>query len=195
MVGRRKGPSLVELTALALLTQGPRHAWDLHRFIVDTHKDFVTGLPRSLYHAMNRLAGDGLVAPVETTREGNRPERTVYEITEDGRAFLATQLRQLLETPGRDTEPFVASLSLFGCLSETDVSRALRTRAAVLEGQTRSAEQTIAGLTETGLPRVLLLELDYERSRADAELAWVRALIADIDAGQITWTGSLPEFP
>ncbi|MGH8881973.1 MAG: PadR family transcriptional regulator, partial [Stackebrandtia sp.] len=111
MVRRRADPNLTAITVLAILSVGPRHAWDLHRFIIDTHKDFVTGLPRGLYHAVDRLAADELIEAVEVERQGARPERTVYRLTEEGRAELGTRLRQLLATPSRDTTGFVAALS------------------------------------------------------------------------------------
>jgi DNA-binding PadR family transcriptional regulator len=195
MVSRRTQPDLMGLTVLALLTTGPRHAWDLHRFIIDTHKDFVTGLPRALYHAVDRLAAQELIAPIETTRHGRRPERTVYQLSDEGRAELHTRLRGLLSTPGRDSTGFVAALSFIGCLSQLDVQRALRSRAADLAGQVRSIELTLTELRETGLPRVLLIEAEFERDRAAAELAWVDSLLADIANGDIDWTMPLPDPP
>jgi len=41
--------------------------------------------PGSLYGALHRMAGEGLVEVVRTEREGNPPERTVYAITTAGR--------------------------------------------------------------------------------------------------------------
>lgn len=187
VAGRRAGPDLVAMTALAILTQGPRHAYDLHRFIIDTHKDYVTGLPRSLYHAIGRLHGGELVAPVETTREGRRPERTVYAITDRGRAELSTRLRRLLAEVGRDTTPFVAAVSLMGGLPSTEVEGALRDRSAVLRERVEAADRVIDELVDAGLPRIVLLEVEYERSREAAELEWVDRLVDDLRCGRIAW--------
>ncbi|WP_026931033.1 PadR family transcriptional regulator [Glycomyces tenuis] len=187
MAGRRAGPDLVGLTALAILTQGPRHAYDLHRFIIDTHKDYVTGLPRSLYHAIDRLCADELVAPVETTREGRRPERTVYAITERGRAELAERLRHLLTAVGRDTTPFVAAVSLMGGLPPEQAEGALRARSAALRERVEAADRSLADLADAGLPRIVLLELEYERSREAAELEWAERLADDLREGRIVW--------
>ncbi|MET8051950.1 helix-turn-helix transcriptional regulator [Streptosporangium sp. NPDC005286] len=112
----------------------------MHRFVVDTHKDYVTGLPRSLYHAVDRLVRDELIAAVQTSREGRRPERTVYELTDEGRAELATRLRRLLEQVGPDSLTFTAAISLMGCLPKAEVERALRVRAAPLEGRVVAAD-------------------------------------------------------
>ncbi|WP_020573861.1 PadR family transcriptional regulator [Actinopolymorpha alba] len=191
MARRRKQEDLVGLTVLALLVQGPRHPYELHRFIVDTHKDYITGLPRSLYHAVDRLARDELIVPVETHREGRRPERTVYEITADGRADLAGRLRRLLEDSGVDGATFAAAISLMGCLPPGDVERCLATRAASLEGAIASLDGVASSQIEGGLPRLLVLELEYESAVKAAELAWVRSLLDEIRAGKLRWSATL----
>jgi hypothetical protein len=59
-----------------VLLTGPRHTYEMHLLMVDTHKDLVTGLPRSMYHAVERLLRAELIRVVGTDREGGRPERT-----------------------------------------------------------------------------------------------------------------------
>lgn len=187
MARGRADRDLVGLTVLALLSVRPGHPYELHRLIIDTHKDYIGGLPRSLYHAVDRLAREELIVPVETSREGRRPERTVYRVTEEGRAELSTRLRRLLEQPDGDSKVFVAAVSLMGCLPVPEAERALSTRAATLEGAIVSADAHIAALTGSGLPRVLLLEVEYDRAMKAAELEWVRATLAELRSGRITW--------
>lgn len=191
MPRRSTNRDLVEVTVLALLRQRPRHPYELHRFILDTHKDYIGGLPRSLYHAVDRLAAEGLIEPVDTAREGRRPERTVYRITDEGAAELATRLRRMLEQPEPDTTVLAAAVSLMACLPRDAVESSLRTRVAVLEGAVATADATLTGLQEAGLPRLLLLEVEYERAVRAAELAWLRSLLNDLHAGEVTW----PESP
>jgi DNA-binding PadR family transcriptional regulator len=188
---RKPSADLVGLTVLALLLQGPRHPYELHRFIVDTHKDYVTGLPRSLYHAVDRLARDELISPVETSREGRRPERTVYEITPEGRAELAARLRRLLERPEGEHPTFTAAVSMIGCLPPEDVQRSLGTRIASLEGGIATLDGVAASLREGGLPRLLVLELEYQRALLAAELDWVRGVLADVRSGDLRWSAPL----
>jgi len=189
---RSTNRDLVEVTVLALLLQQPRHPYELHRFILDTHKDYVSGLPRSLYHAVDRLAGEGLIEPVDTAREGRRPERTVYRITEEGRAELTTRLRRMLERPDPDTTVLTAAVSLMACLPLDVAESSLRTRVAALEGAVAGADATLTGLQESGLPRMLLLEVEYERAVRAAELAWLRGLLDDLRTGALAWP-ALPQ--
>ncbi|WP_214415668.1 PadR family transcriptional regulator [Sphaerisporangium fuscum] len=184
----RAGRDLVGLTVLALLFVRPSHPYELHRLIVETHKDYITGLPRSLYHAVDRLTKEELISPVETTREGRRPERTVYELTAEGAAELRSRVRRLLEEPDHDVTAFLAAISLMGCLPPEEVGRCLRTRAATLEGQIVSCDAHLSGLAETGLPALLTLEVECARSLRAAELDWVRGVIARLGSGELTWS-------
>jgi DNA-binding PadR family transcriptional regulator len=187
---KRAERDLVGLTVLALLSVRPSHPYELHRYILDTHKDFVTGLPRSLYHAVDRLSRDELIAAAEITREGHRPERTVYEITGEGRAELSSRLRRLLEQPDPDLRIFSAAVSLAGCLRPEEVERSLRTRAATLQGLLVSADSHLTALGRSGLPRLLMLEIELERSVRAAELDWVRGVLNDLGSHALTWSCS-----
>ncbi|WP_051840065.1 PadR family transcriptional regulator [Streptomyces sp. NRRL F-5126] len=171
-------------TVLALLAQRSRHPYELHRFLIDTHKDYVSGLPRSLYHAVGRLARDGLIEPLGSSREGRSPERTVYGITAEGHQELTHRLRRMLERPDRDTTVMYAALSLIGVLEVPDAERCLQTRAADLEGKVAAAESALAGLD---LPRALLLETEYARALHAAELGWLRAVLSDLRSGDLDW--------
>lgn len=184
---------LVGLTVLAMLSVRAGHPYELHRFIVDTHKDYITGLPRSLYHAVERLTKDELIVPVETSREGRRPERTVYEITDEGRDELAARLRGLIEEPDADRRTFVAAISLVGCLPVDEAKRSLRTRAASVEGKVAGIDAHVRALTESGLPAMLLLELEFERALHTAELDWIRTVVERMDKGELDWSATVKE--
>lgn len=189
----RSDRDLTALTVLALLLSAPRHPYEMHRLIIDTHKEFVTGLPRSLYHAVGRLERDGLVEAAETSRDGRRPERTVYRITEEGRAELTSRVRRLVERPDPDTTLFTAALSFVGVLPANDAAQALGGRAAALEGAVTAMEAHL-GVLRGQLPRVLSLELEYEHSRLTAELAWVRSVLADLAGGELGWSDDLADL-
>lgn len=72
---------------LALLSGGPRHGYDLkrgHDAWFDRGRPLAFG---QVYASLARLERDGLVAQAHT-EAGAGPERTVYELTEAGRARL-----------------------------------------------------------------------------------------------------------
>ncbi|WP_113702093.1 PadR family transcriptional regulator [Nonomuraea lactucae] len=184
---------LIGLTVLAMLAVRPGHPYELHRFIVDTHKDYVTGLPRSLYHAVERLARDELIVPAATGREGRRPERTVYEITAEGRQELAVRLSRLLEQPDPDRRTLVAATSLIGALTVPEARRALRTRAASLQAAIDGLDTHMAAMTDNGLPEMLMLELECQRALSAAELTWVHGVLDRLESGRLAWPDEIKQ--
>src|ERR671932_469430 len=94
----RPAPRLntLALTALRLLHERPMHPYEMARIIQKRRIDVVLALKRgSLYHAVERLEREGLIEAAETSREGRRPERTVYRLTEAGRDEYEARLRAL----------------------------------------------------------------------------------------------------
>src|SRR5215510_11876711 len=92
--------NLWSLTVLVFLRLRPMHPYELQSVIKLTHKeDFLPLKPGSLYNSIDRLLEAGLIEVAETTREGRRPERTIYRITKAGRDEMMDWLRELLEKP------------------------------------------------------------------------------------------------
>ncbi|WP_210418485.1 PadR family transcriptional regulator [Agromyces intestinalis] len=182
---QRADRDLAALAVLALLTQGPRHPYDLHRFMIDTRKDFVTGLPRSIYHAVDKLARDGLIAVHGSEQQAGRPERTTYELTDAGRAELRRRVSLLLATPESDATLSYAALSFMGALTRDDALVALRARIAALDVQRATLAADLA--EASGVPPILLVESRLEQARLDAERSWFAGLVDDLESGELAW--------
>jgi DNA-binding PadR family transcriptional regulator len=185
---RRADRDLPGVTVLGLLTTGPRHTYEMHRMMIDFHKDFVTGLPRSMYHSVERLLREGYVEVVDTERPAGRPERIVYGITERGRAELTERVTRLLAVPDADTDLLVAGLSFAGCLTAAEAAAALRTRLTTLAQQRESASAALAQ-RPANLPRLLFLETEYTHARLVAEHEWVAEIATEIESGALPWLG------
>lgn len=186
MAAKRDDRDLAELAVLSLLFTGPRHTYEMQRFLVVAHKDFVTGLPRSLYHAVDRLTARGSIEPAGAEREPGRPERMNYRLTDRGRTELTHRITTLLETPDRDANLFIAALSSMAVLPPSAVIGALENRAAFLEDREMALRRATAS---EHLPRVLLVEADYEKSLLAHERTWVTTLIYELKTGALTWPG------
>ena len=185
---------LVALGALAVLTEGQSHPYEIQRLFRERHKDFAVGPPRALYHAIGRLEQRGLVSVVETRREGRRPERTVYGITDEGRDEVAAWVCELIETPVVEHPVFTAAMSLVGVLPVARVAQALGARVVRLEGSIAGGRTALRMLLdEVGLARGHVLELELGLRLLEAELAWCRAVIDDLEAGTLHWETHLPD--
>nr|WP_040522962.1 PadR family transcriptional regulator [Gordonia araii] len=186
----REERDLPALAVLALLTLGPRHPYDIHRFVVQTRKDFVTGAPRSIYHAVQRLQRGHLIEPIGSEQDGGRPERTVFALTDAGRAEGRRRVAKLLATPQPDRTLTVAALSFLGILSRDDALLALRARIAALASDLAVKESELA--EAGGLPPILLIEAEYECDQLRAEKAWVTDLSGRLESGELPWVPSGP---
>src|SRR5262245_9612254 len=104
--------NLWSLTVLCLLRTRPMHPYEMQRLIREWHKDEFLDLKRgSLYHAIGRLRRARLIDPVETSREGRRPERTVYRLTDEGEQAVLDWLREILARPAKEPSQLFAALS------------------------------------------------------------------------------------
>ncbi|MGA7204440.1 MAG: PadR family transcriptional regulator, partial [Specibacter sp.] len=78
--------SSLALAVLALLEEAPMHPYRMQQLITLRGKDQVVNVSQraSLYTTIDRLSREGLVRVTETERDGQRPERSIYEITDEG---------------------------------------------------------------------------------------------------------------
>ena len=68
-------------------------------------------------HRRANLEKNGFLEAIEVTRQGARPERTVYQITDAGRDELVAWTRELIAEPAAEHTRFVAGLSVLAALS------------------------------------------------------------------------------
>jgi DNA-binding PadR family transcriptional regulator len=163
------------------------HPYEMHRLIREWKKDDFLDLKRgSLYHAIGRLERAGLIEPVETTRAGRRPERTVYRLTDDGLHEVTAWLRELLANPARDSTQFFAALSFIALLEPADALEQLEVRAGLLEAEVAGLQEVLRTMTPR-IGRLVLLEVEYLRAVRRAELTWVQSLAEDLRAGRLAW--------
>lgn len=179
--------SAIALAILVMLCEAPMHPYRMQRLIKERGKDEVINVAQraSLYQTIRRLERDGLIARQKTVRDAKRPERTIYEITEQGRAIAFEWLRGMLSTPTDEYPEFPAAVSFLPLLTRKDAARQFGLRAKDLAAE---LERIDAGLKRAApLPRLFLLESEYLRAIHAAELAWVNGVIADLRAGRLTW--------
>lgn len=184
----RSERDLPSLTVLALLTVGPRHPYDIHRFVVETRKDFVTGAPRSIYHAVQRLEKAHLISPIGSEQAAGRPERTVFGLTDAGRSEARRRVAGLLATPQADRTATVAALSFMGILSFDEAVAALGARIAALDAALARAAADLAEAVD--VPPILLVEAEYDSGQLASERAWFDDLLARLQSGELPWMPS-----
>lgn len=182
-------PSPLGLAVLGMLCGGPLHPYRMQRLLKDWGKDQVinVGQRSSLYKTIDRLAESGLIAPRQTERPGQYPERTVYEITDDGRGVVLEWLTDMLAKHRNEYPSFPAALSFAMLLGPEGTLSALRQRLHTLEALVRQLREAIAD-NSPELPRVTLLETEYQLAVTEAEQRWVEIIVTELARGSLSWS-------
>ncbi|MFC4530924.1 PadR family transcriptional regulator [Sphaerisporangium dianthi] len=189
MTTPRTGSPLA-LTVLALLQHRPLHPYGIQRLIRQWGKDKVVnvGQRTSLYRTIDRLTAAGLIEVRETERDQAYPERTVYEITDTGRAVAREWLLDMLGTPKQEFPEFPAALSHLLMLAPEEIREALERRGRTLSEALATLDADISAETGRGLPRITMLEAEYLRAVTAAELQWLHSVIDDLRSGNLAWS-------
>jgi len=202
MAKRRKVSNLLALALLSLLAQQPMYPYEMAQTLRTRGKDRTIRINwGSLYTVVQNLEKHGFIEAAGINREGRQPERTTYRITERGMAELRDWLRELLSEPDDQPTPFAAALAEGGILPPAEMAELLAQRLARLDKANAAHEAELTVWNER-LPRILLIESDYELAMRKAQADWVRGLLREITEGTLggmdTWrkiheTGEIPQ--
>ena len=162
------------VSVLALLRERPMHGYEMFQTLTARHADRVLKVrPGSLYHVVNRLAEEKLIRPTGTARNGNRPERTTYELTDAGVDALTARLRDLVAGPVNEFERFVVGLAEIQHLDTASALEALRRRIAALECNVAE----LRGLRHAPASPGDRAALDYLLATTVAKLDWLLGFV------------------
>jgi DNA-binding PadR family transcriptional regulator len=189
---RRRVSNPLALAVLACLTEKPMHPYEISTTLRTRGKEKSIKLNYgSLYAVVESLQKHGLITARETTRDGRRPERTVYEITGAGVEEFEDWLAELLSTPVRDFTSLEAGLSLMPGLPPDEVARLLDDRCVKLRSELRAMDAELAEAAAMHLPELFVVESTYRRHMLQAELVFATDLAQGIRSsafpGTKTW--------
>jgi DNA-binding PadR family transcriptional regulator len=141
----------------------------------------------SLYMVVQQLAKAGFIVEQETSRDGQRPERTVYALTDAGRHELGDWLRELVEVPQHEYPQFVAALSLIAALPPGEVLELLGRRLHRLTERRAEIRGLVDSTLAGGVHPLFLVEEDYRLALLDAESVFVERFIERINRPETGW--------
>jgi DNA-binding PadR family transcriptional regulator len=186
VASKRKVSNPLALAVMALLYERPMHPYEMVSTMRERGKHESVKLRySSLYSVVEALVREGFISPRETVREGRRPERTVYDLTEAGRVEFLSWLRELLSVPAKEYTQFAAGLTFLPALPPDEAAELLDERVRRLEEEVREMRSLLDSVMEQGLPRLFLIESEHELVLREAELKWVRELVREISDGTL----------
>jgi DNA-binding PadR family transcriptional regulator len=200
-VSKKPRPSNpLALAVLALLFERPMHPYEMAATLKRRRKEDSIKLRfGSLYTVIELLLTRGLIRAGETSREGRRPERTVYTLTDAGRDELIDWMRDLLSDPVKEYPQFEAGLCLIGVLPPSEAVELLRHRANRLAGMVGQLEAQLAEVAQQdfatlaageqlpqalagrkSIPPLFTVEAEYRLALLKAEQTFVNELVRRI---------------
>lgn len=161
---------------------GPMHGHRLRMEAEQKYVTFWTDIPvGAVYGAMKRLATEGLLREAGREKEGNRPTRQLYEITDEGRRTLTDLRRAGLTEVWFKYDPFDLALTR-GDPGELDTFPALLSdRLARLTEMLEERRRTI----DQALPYIGVAQewaLRHSERRLETEVRYLTDLVAALPA-------------
>ena len=186
MAKRRKVGNLTALAVLAVLAPGqPMHPYEMARVLRRTGKDRDMRIKwGSFYTVVRNLERHGFIEATGRDRQGRRPERTVYAITDAGRAELQDWARELVAVPEAEQSRFEAALSVLGVLAPDEATELLGRRLHTLDAEI-AARGAALEQARNQVARLFLVEAEYALAIRRAEAEWVRSLLVELTDGTL----------
>jgi DNA-binding PadR family transcriptional regulator len=177
----KRPANALALAVLTLLFEKPMHPYEMSTTLRERNKEESIRLNYgSLYAVVESLRKKELIAAREAVREGNRPERTVYELTDAGAIAMREWLTEMLRDPSPQFTDFEAALSLMGALPPDEALALLQLRLKALR-LTSNQYDGIRSHVPEHFPALFLVEGDYAEAIRRAEIAFVEKLVADLE--------------
>ncbi|MEV0294624.1 PadR family transcriptional regulator [Nocardia sp. NPDC050710] len=184
MATKRKVNNLLALAVLSVIIEGPMHRYEIASKLRERGKDRDMDIKwGSLYTVVQNMEKAGFLEMVGSERDGARPERVIYRITEAGRDEMADWTRELIASPEPELNRFTAGLGVSGVLPPDEVIALLGTRIAALEQNITSMRAELATLRKQKLPRLFVIETEYGVAMSEAEAAWARSWRDELVSG------------
>lgn len=183
----------VELTPLAVLVLGlaverPMHPYEMFQTLVERREDrFAKLRPGSLYHTVNRLHDQDLLLISEVRREGNRPERTVYSITDEGKAALSRNIADMLAEPADEYPALYLALAEAHTLGRVEVIELLGQRLHAMRIRLKAIDVDVSLAAARDFPEMFSLDAGCRRATLAAQIEWIEKLRDRLGTGELMW--------
>ena len=173
------------MLVLGVLHRGDFHPYEIKRRIqaamVECYINVDVG---TLYYAVRQLEKDGLIEAVAEERVARGGVRTIYRITDAGRAGFREGLHKQFDVEGPVSQTLYGALLFLHLADRQLVMEALRRRIARLGELIEKLDpirKDLGSALSTGGDH-LIRHIEQQR---ELDRAWTEALLADIEANGI----------
>ncbi|PRX49984.1 PadR family transcriptional regulator [Prauserella shujinwangii] len=166
---------------------GTAHGYQVRRELLSWSADrWAKVQPGSIYHALKKMADEGLLEQVEVAGAAKGPDRVAYRLTEQGHADFNLRLQRMLAevNEGGDGYEFTAAVTFLPTLSRERAISLLGHRLTQLEGQYANAASLLEHGSGWGQPEHVNALYELWRLHVAADIEWTKDLIERLRAGE-----------
>ena len=179
------------IAVLELLHEKPMHPYEMAQLMRERYVDVRVNVKAgSLYHTVERLQGNGFIEVVDTQRDGRRPERTVYGMTDAGRDAFVQRGRELIGDVVTEYPAFLSGLAVLDDLGRDVVLVELEHRITRLRAAVASDKVVLERLYSDGTPEIFWLDWRFATDARAFELEWTERVFDDLRSGRISFNKS-----
>ena len=130
-----------DLVILGMLDKEPQHGYDIKNTVESHNMDRWANISVStIYHRLSWLAKHGFIEGVQE-QVGNRPVRTIYSITEEGRGLLEDEVCDFIS--GFSDDPRTLGLAHIHCLPKEKAIEQIKLHITKLNDEIRELKKII----------------------------------------------------
>ncbi len=174
-----------ELYILGVLHRGDFHPYEIKRRLTQAMIECFTEVDvGTLYYAVRQLADSGLLTAVAHQRVARGGMRTVYRITPRGRARFRELLHAQFAAEGDLRETLYGPMLFLHLADLNLVAEALRShidRQNTRRAEIRKLRRQWTAMLPTGSRHLM----QHMEAQCRLDLRWLRAVLADVEAGDI----------
>ncbi|GAB2638908.1 PadR family transcriptional regulator [Gordonia jinhuaensis] len=191
----RGGLNPLSVLVLGLLNERSRmHPYEMVQTLIARHEDrFANVRPGSLYHAVDRLTEMGLIRVADVERQGNRPERTLYETTDAGVAAMTDRVAGMLASSKQEYPELFLAVAQAHELDRRTVLEMLAQRLDAMRSELDDITGARHTLLAAGKPELFYLDLGVRITTLTAQIGWLEELVEAMSTGAMVWTDD-PDF-
>ena len=175
----------MKLVILGLLLEGDKHPYEVQHIMKERQMDcYIKYAKGSLYYAFEQLEKHGAIRVTTIVRDTNRPDKTIFHITDEGKRLFHTLLLKQFEAKIKYINQFIRhSFAHFGDDQELIPILEKKKNDTV---QYLHNMQTIYDCSKGKIPRAQLYILQSVIEHITVELQWLNTLLADAVAGRLS---------
>ena len=118
----------VRMVILGLLREKQLYGYEIKHIIEDHMGDWTSIAFGSIYFALGRLSKEGFIRKVAEEKQGKRPSKSVYEITERGKMEFLLLLRGIWENVKHESYDLDLALFFSDALSKKELLQYIKKR-------------------------------------------------------------------